>query len=467
MRAEPQARAGPPLTRRLLLALLPPLTVLALIGAVIDYRQAHALAGAAYDQALANTAVGLALQIESDPDNDSPVHMAALAAEVARRRPSGLLAFVALAEDGHVLAGDLGLLPLLEPAAPAANPSFRDARYQGRDVRMVSYQHQGHEGRARIVVAEDQERRRSAARDAVRAGLGSDAAMVLAVLLVVTLGVKRGVRPLQDLGRQAAAQEIGDLRPLHAPDAPREIRPLVRGINQLIERLRMAHEAQHAFLDASAHQLRTPLAGLQAQLDVLCHGSQGSPMQQRLAALQASLQNLTHVTQQMLALARTEAARDESTDDKRSAVDLQELLQNLASDTLDAALARGIDLGLETAPAQVTGLAWMLREMLRNLLDNALRHAPAGSPVTLRCGPLPGGGAFAEVEDQGPGIPDAQRERVFERFVRLSDTFDGSGLGLAIVREVADRHGARVQLLPRAGGPGTLARVEFPAAPRA
>lgn len=460
--AHPADRPAPSLTRRLLLSLLPALTLLALVGAVVDYWQVRQLADDAYDQALGNAAMGLAVQIEADRDNDTPQHMAELAAQVARQRPGGGLRFVVLADDGHVVAGDPRIATLMRPGADS-NPAFQDARLDGHSVRVARYRHVGEQGRADIVVAEGLHQRRAAAQAATRAAAWANAAMVLAVLLVVTLGVRRGLRPLHRLGHQAASQDVDDLRPLDAPDAPREVQPLVAGLNRLIGRVRVANQAQHAFLSASAHQLRTPLAGLQAQADVLLSVSAGTPLQPRVAALRASVQRLTHVTHQLLAMARTEASRNTETQaEARERIDLVELLQELAGEHLDAAIERGIDLGLETAPAQVTGLKWMLREMVGNLLDNALRHAPRDTPLTLRCGQRDRA-AFIEVEDAGPGIPDTERERVFEPFVRLSDTIGhGSGLGLAIVREVAARHAAQVQLLDRPDGPGTLARVSFP-----
>jgi two-component system sensor histidine kinase TctE len=142
------------------------------------------------------------------------------------------------------------------------------------------------------------------------------------------------------------------------------------------------------------------------------------------------------------------------------------VLQEAASACLDDALARGVDLGFDPEPAQVQGSAWMLRELLINLVGNAIVHTPAGTVVTVRCGPLAGGGAFLEVLDDGPGIPPADRERVFDRFVRLAGQHrEGTGLGLAIVRDIAQRHHAAIHLLDGPGGRGLCVRAEFPAPP--
>lgn len=213
------------------------------------------------------------------------------------------------------------------------------------------------------------------------------------------------------------------------------------------------------------------LAGLQAQLDLLAGETSATGQAERLDRIRAAVLRLTRLTHQMLALARTDARTQAEPrltlgDAARPVerVDLVDLLQELAGQQLDAALARQIDLGLETEPALIEGERWMLREMVSNLIDNALQHAPPHSAVTLRCGPGPAPTVHAviEVEDAGPGIPPSQRERVFERFIRLDETSGGgSGLGLAIVREVAEAHGARVSILDRDDGPGIRFRVEF------
>jgi two-component system sensor histidine kinase TctE len=459
----------PTLLRRLLLALLPALTVLASIGATLDYLQVGRLADSAYDQALANTAMGLAARLESDRDDDLPVHLSALAAAIASHASADAPQFVVEAADGKVIAGQTSLIALAAPPTDG-NPSFRDAPVHGRAMRVVTYRYAGPDGAALIVVTEGLDGRRAAARHALRITALTNLLMIGAVLLVVTLGVRAALKPLHELGARASMHDTGHLRPLAVAGVPQEVRPLVDGINHLLDKLRASTEVQQAFLSASAHQLRTPLAGLQSQLDLLLDESRASPWKARLEGLSVSMRRLTRVTQQMLALARTDArSTGTASAPARSSVDLVELLQELTAQHLDIALERQVDLGLEAEPAEVSGERWMLREMAANLIDNALRYAPARSQVTLRCGTQPPGAqhpgnAFFEVEDAGPGIPTDQRERVFERFVRLSDADgSGSGLGLSIVGEVAEVHGARVRILDGQGGVGARVRVDFKA----
>lgn len=460
--------APPTLLRRLLFALLPALLLLAGIGAVLDYRQVLAPADLAYDQALASTAIGLATLPEG-PLDDIAAHRRSLTEALARRNPQGRTLYVVQAPDGRLLAGTERLLAQAGPADPGHNPVFHDDMLDGRPVRIVTYRTSGREGSGLVVVAETIEARRAAARQALEAAMGTNLAIVIAVLLVVTGGVRLALRPLHVLGRQVSRHDIDTLRPLRTDTVPLEVRPLVDGFNLLIQRLRASTQAQQAFLSASAHQLRTPLAGLQAQLDLLAGESTPAGQTERLDRVRAAVLRLTRLTHQMLALARTDARTQVEPrlmpNGSGTPVDLVALLQDLVEQHLDAALARQIDLGLETAAAEVEGERWMLREMITNLIDNALQHAPPHSAVTLRCGPGPAPTvrAVIEVEDAGPGIPPSQRERVFERFVRLDETIgSGSGLGLAIVREVAEAHGARVDIVDRLNGPGVRFRVEFP-----
>ena len=467
--------AGPPtapptLLRRLLFALLPALLLLAGVGAVLDYRQVLAPADLAYDQALASTAIGLATLPEGPPD-DIAAHRRSLTEALARRNPQGHTRYAMQSPDGRTLAGTQQLLARAAPADPSRNPVFHDDTLDGRPVRIVTYRSSRRDGASLVVIAETIEARRAAARQALQAAMGTNLAIVIAVLLVVTGGVRLALQPLHALGRQVSRHDIGTLQPLRTDAVPLEVRPLVDGFNLLIERLRATTQAQQAFLNTSAHQLRTPLAGLQAQLDLLAGETSATGQAERLDRIRAAVLRLTRLTHQMLALARTDARTQAEPrltlgDAARPVerVDLVDLLQELAGQQLDAALARQIDLGLETEPALIEGERWMLREMVSNLIDNALQHAPPHSAVTLRCGPGPAPTVHAviEVEDAGPGIPPSQRERVFERFIRLDETSGGgSGLGLAIVREVAEAHGARVSILDRDDGPGIRFRVEF------
>jgi two-component system sensor histidine kinase TctE len=183
------------------------------------------------------------------------------------------------------------------------------------------------------------------------------------------------------------------------------------------------------------------------------------PVRDRVSAVREGLKRLAHTAHQLLTLARAEGSATLERD--FVAVDLARLVEEAVTLHLDRALAKQIDLGAEAAPASVRAVEWLLRELLSNLVDNALNYTPAGGVVTLRCGALPGG-AFLEVEDDGPGIPPEERPRVVERFQRAAGAPGvGSGLGLAIVSDIVALHGARFELGSGHHGRGTRARVEF------
>jgi two-component system sensor histidine kinase TctE len=209
--------------------------------------------------------------------------------------------------------------------------------------------------------------------------------------------------------------------------------------------------------------LRTPLAGLQTQIELLQDDPQAQPLRARLTGLLDGTRRLAHTSNQLLALARAEPSAAVVADFR--AVDLRDLAEDAVAQQFDAALRRRIDLGVEASAARVTGSAWLLRELLANLVDNALAYTPAEGRVTVRCGHAPDASQrpFIEVEDDGPGIAESERERVLERFYRAPGTpGDGCGLGLAIVHEIARAHHADVHI---SGGPqqrGTRVRVVFP-----
>src|SRR4029077_2221388 len=217
---------------------------------------------------------------------------------------------------------------------------------------------------------------------------------------------------------------------------------------------------QRQFLDNAAHQLRTPLAGIQAQVEVLSHDAPRAARRDHLHGVLGAARRVGRTAQQLLLLAR--ADQSASSGWQREDVDLVEIVESTVSDQLSAAEAAGIDFGADIAPAPVHGVGWLLSEAARSLTENAIAHAPAAGRVTVRCGQR-GGRASLEVEDTGVGIPAAERERVLERFYRASNTRGGgSGLGLAIVKEVAELHGAQLAIDAGTDGVGTRVRIALP-----
>lgn len=449
------------LRRRLLAALLLPLLTLAVVGAVLDHLTAERLIGGAHDRVLLSTAIGLASRLETDRDDDLPAHLQATVRAVLAAAPGDELNYLVLDQRGVPISGDTRLATL-SPAVRGDTPRYFDARLGGKPVRGVIYGYEGPDGQATIIVTETLGGRARTERSILLLTTTTNLAMIVAVGIAALLAVRFAMKPLDALGTRVEGHEVHDLHPIGLRGLPQETRPLVRALNRLMARVRRTAQERQAFINDTAHQLRTPLAGVSAEVALLAAQPMPPDLAARLGDVQRSLQRLTHLTHQMLALARSSSESGLALE--RQSVSLPGVLQQAASACLDAAVARDIDLGFETAPATVRGSPWMLREMLVNLIDNAVVHTARGTHVTVRCGvtgstaPVP----FVEVEDDGPGIASADRERALQRFTRLAEGGGtGSGLGLAIVRQIAQRHGARVSLLDGQAGRGLRVRVEF------
>ena len=262
--------------------------------------------------------------------------------------------------------------------------------------------------------------------------------IALATLVIVWFGVKRGLQPLARLSDEIKARSAGDLRPIDAAGAPEEARPLVGALNGLLGEVSAASRKQQRFLADAAHQLRTPLAGLQTHTELALAQPMPEACRAQLEQVHRATIRTARLANQLLALARAEpGARSANAD-----LDLKNIAGGEADAWVRQAVSRDIDLGFELESARVDGDAFLLREALSNLVHNALEYSPRGGRVTVRTGRR-NGHAFLEVEDDGPGIAPAERGRVLERFYRVPGTpGTGSGLGLAIVREIAAGHGA-------------------------
>ena len=451
------------LRRRLLVFISWPLLVLLGLSMVADYQSAISIAGEAYDNALNTTVISLVTRLERvDGDRQIEVDLPPAADEILRSDPLDKILYVVFDDKGRVVAGDAELLQLPRPTL-TNRTVLQDAQLGTRFLRTASYGYESPTLKATVIVAETTLKRTRAANRILTAILWPNLLLIIAAQLLVYFGVRFALKPLDALGRQIVERGPQDFSPLPEAAAPGEAGPLVRAINRLMEHLNAASQAQQTFLSNAAHQLRTPLAGLQTQLE-LAIATLPAEARPRIARLRDATQRLSHLTHQMLALARSSSEGALISD--RHPVDLAGLLEEAASDLLDTALAKEIDLGFETAPLSVDGSHWMLREMLANLIENAILYTPRGGRVTARCGTA-AGGPFVEVEDDGPGIPPDQRSRVFERFYRGGgQAAEGTGLGLAIVKEVAERHAATIALETGADGSGTRIRVVFPGSAR-
>jgi two-component system OmpR family sensor kinase len=249
--------------------------------------------------------------------------------------------------------------------------------------------------------------------------------------------------PLRRMRKQVATRAARDLSPLDARGVPDEVRPLVNELNALFARVRDTFEAQQHFVADAAHELRSPLTALKLQLQAAERARDEGGRRVAVEHLAAGVERAIALVEQLLALARYEGTGSGAGE----LVDLEEVARQTVSELLPAAHAKDMDLGLATTePVQVTSSRDSLHLVLRNLVDNAIKYTPAGGRVDIALG-RDAEGPWVAVEDSGPGIPEAEQERVFDRFYRLpgSDTA-GSGLGLAIVKTVAQQLGAQVRL---------------------
>jgi two-component system sensor histidine kinase TctE len=303
-------------------------------------------------------------------------------------------------------------------------------------------------------------RKRSQARQAiVRALVLLETLFALAAAGLIWFSVSSGLRPLNRVRAVLAARSAGDLSPLPPAGLPYELEPVAQALNGLLERIDGGARAQQDFLANVAHQLRTPLAGLHAQVDVLAQRHREPETTHALAMMRTSTERMIRQTNQLLALARAEPSHFAK--QRLEPLQLDRLLADTVQHFVDQAARKRIDLGFELEPAVVNGDPFLLRDLVDNLVDNAIRYTPENGAVTVACRQT-SAGALLTVEDSGPGIPPGRREAVFSRFVRLDDKTTGSGLGLAIVRDIAHAHGATVSIDSPVSGQGALFSVQFP-----
>ncbi len=444
------------LRRRLLVFLLAPLAALLVISLAADYHIAFDPAWDAYDHALADDAVALAGRVHAK-GSAIEVDLPPAAEAVLRSNGRDQEFLAVLGPDGRLLAGDADLQP--GPATSGTRPTLSNATLRGKQVRKASYRLETSGGPVTVVVAETTQKRQRTGSKILAAMVVPNVLLILATLILVYIGVRNGVAPLAHLSEEIGRRSPHDLSPLPKGDIPGEIEPLVNAMATLIDDLQAAAMAQQSFLANAAHQLKTPLAALQTQLE-LTAAELPQEYRHRVVNLRDATQRLSHLVHQLLALARSGPEADIA--HERRPVDLAHLLQENASVWYDRALARDIDLGFEPESAVIDGAEWLLRELLANLIDNALKYTPPGGRITARSGTGEDRRPFIEVEDNGPGIPEAEHQRIFDRFYRAAGSPGaGTGLGLAIVKEVADRHDATIHIADAGPGGGARIRVSF------
>lgn len=463
------------LQRRLLLLLLFPFGLVLVVGTWLHY-QAAGTAAVQQDKLLMKLAPMLADSILSaeapDPSTAPeeaalkplrPVLLMAPPVDEFLNARDGSTGYSIVAPNGDLILGD-AWLPAMIPNT--LEPEFVSVTEGGVTYRVIAQRVHTAVGEVIVQLADGSDARQQWFKTVLSRVLLPNAVLMVVAAWWVRWAVQRALRPLVELKTAVEHRSPRDLSPLAAEAIPSEVKPLVGSLNRLFEMVNAQAEAQRRFVADAAHQLRTPIAGLQAQVEAwgMAAGTRGSgqwlqlPVEQVLR-LRAACRRTSQLANQLLALSRADASTLATQSMQR--VDLQRLCEAVLSTMLDDALARQIDLGLDAQPAQVDGHEWLLRELLMNLVDNALRYTLAGGSVTVRCG-TGVERAWLEVVDNGPGIPEAERARVRERFYRVPGTqAEGSGLGLAIADEIARAHAATLQLDTAPGGQGLSAKVSF------
>jgi two-component system sensor histidine kinase TctE len=373
---------------------------------------------------------------------------------------------------GELVSGEHDMpLPHEEDRPQPGIVEFRDDVLRGNDIRVayttVEFPQTPGAQAVLVQVAETLDKRSQLANDIIKGVILPQFVILPLAILLVWFGLSRGLAPLHALQAHIRARRPDDLSPLEARRAPPEIEPLVTSFNDLLTRLEQNMELQKRFIADAAHQMKTPLAGLRTQAELALRQDVSEEVHRSLEQIATSSEHAARLVTQLLALARAE---NRMSGQIFTPVEVGEVARSAVRDWVQAALAKQMDLGYEAPdePVEVDGNPVMLREMLSNLIDNAIRYTPSGGRITVR---VRHDAAVQlvhlEVEDTGLGIPVAERSRVIERFYRiLGREGDGSGLGLAIVREIATMHGGELtiddnvyQTSPRLAG--TLVRVSL------
>src|ERR1700726_726205 len=364
--------------RRLLILLLPPLALLMVAGGFADYRASMVFMRTAYDQSLADAAFAQAALIRVA---DGKIYAQPPAPPVPRANRGEKFYYSIWGPDHLLLAGNPQL-----PAASAGegNVSFADAWLGSHRIRVVTYRVATAIGTATINVAETTNRREAARHFILTSTWLMDFVLVDGTLLLVWIGVRYGLKPLLAVRSQIESRSPRELRPLETSGVPAEVRPLVDALNALFEVLREAARAQRQFVADAAHQLRTPIAGLVGHLELLTQDPSAAGLESRLAVLRDGMGRVAHSANQLLALARAEPSANLT--DQFQHTELAPLVERVIERNVDRSVKARLDLGADLSAASVAGNAWLIEDLLGNLVDNALNYTPAGGHVTVRCG---------------------------------------------------------------------------------
>jgi len=442
------------ISRQLVLWLAVPLMLLALCGALLHYFNNVAPSVIGLDRRLREASNAVMARIEV---NEGRVTLDTAADGKPPLPPADSIAYAVRDTQGRLLLGTAQLAAV--SIGDANDQMFALARLDHRNVRTLTSRFDTAAGLLLVSTADVRPSREPAARFGLMSTLLWDFVQLDLTLVLVWVGIQLGLRPIKKLREEIGRRSALDLRPIDESFVPREIAPVVVTLNRLFEMLRTQVQAQRQFIANTAHQLRTPITGMQAQLELLAAEPAAAPIKHRLATLQEAIRRLSHSANQLLSLARADPTVNIAAKNERVALDA--IVGEVVAKFFDRALAIGLDLGADVQPAAMTADSSLLDDMLSNLVDNALKYTPPGGTVTVSAGER-NGKPFIAVEDTGRGIPANERRHVRQRFYRLPDSPGyGSGLGLAIVEEIARLYEGTLTIDAGPHGKGTRVSVEF------
>lgn len=452
--------------KQLLAWLLIPLCSLLVLGSLFAYGLAWTVANYTYDRALLNSVDSVAARLRWNGEKVS-VDMPPAAQAILRYSDEDKVYYQVLRQDESRISGDAVIPgPVLRPYSN--EPGFRDAKLNGVNIRIARLRvvsPNDPEEAVLVQVAETLTGRWNLTRVLFFSIVLPQVLLIVLGSLAVWFGIGRGLTPLSKIQQAVKQRNPQDLSPLVFATVPVEVKPLVESINELLERLRNEIEAQRRFVANAAHQLRTPLAGLRTYTGLTQRLSNEPQLRELIAQIDRGIDRMVHLVNRLLSLAKIEPSSEAMAVPAR--LDFNFVASDAIADLVETALAKDVDLSFESAPypALIMGDRAALRDLASNLIENAVLYTQPGGTVVVRV--QNGANVTFSVEDNGPGIPVEERERVFERFYRILGTdVAGSGLGLSIVREIALAHKAQISLKCGTGGRGTMVSVTFDTATR-
>lgn len=446
--------------KQLLSWLLIPLVCLCALTSLIAYRLAQTFANESYDRLLVESAESIASRLKRNEDGIVVADLPPAAQAILRHNGQDKFFYQIADSEGHRLTGDADLpVPI---NVEEKGPKFRYYYVNGEKVRMcrIARQIPPNPGEIWVQVAETLRSRQWVLQQIFVSIMAPQLILIILASLSVYLGVKHGMRPLDKLGSLLRLRNRTDLSPVDIGKTPSELAPVIKALNDLLANASNQIKQQKRFIADAAHQLRTPVTALTTYVDYSQRIKPGDTDSHKktLAQMSRAVTRLIHLVNRLLSLARSEETTIKSLDE----IDLREVLNEAAGNVIAEALARGVvmEFDLPDNPVLVRADSVELNEMLTNILENAVKYTKDGGSVWVNITQAPS--PILSVEDNGPGIPEEERNKIFDRFYRIPGTQGaGCGLGLSIVAEIAANNNINLAIADRPGG-GSCFRINFP-----